>query len=70
MRLTRRPEPFDHAEWIFELKLDGFRALVYIENGEGRLVSRNGNTFASLRDLAAQVARKFPRDGCKVKGTR
>src|SRR5262245_23014760 len=59
MRLVRRPEPFDHAEWIFELKLDGFRALAYIENGEGRLVSRNGNTFASFRDLAAQVAASF-----------
>jgi len=27
------------------LNLDGFRALAYIENGKGRLVSRNGNTF-------------------------
>jgi len=59
MRLTRRPEPFDHAEWIFELKLDGFRALAYLENGEGCLVSRNGNTFASFRDLAADVAASF-----------
>jgi hypothetical protein len=32
MRLMRRPAPFDHAEWIFELKLDGFRALAYIEH--------------------------------------
>jgi ATP-dependent DNA ligase len=70
MRLNRRPEPFNHAEWIFELKLDGFRALAYFENGEGRLVSRNWNTFASFRCLAAQVARKFPRGGCKVKGSR
>jgi hypothetical protein len=52
-----------------ELKLDGFRALAYLENEE-RLVSRIGNTFASFRNLAAQVARKFPRGGCKVKGTR
>src|SRR5262249_7366799 len=59
MRLTRRPSPFNHAEWTFELKLDGFRALAYIENGEGRLVSRNGNTFASFRDLGAQVAASF-----------
>src|SRR5439155_790480 len=58
MRLTRRPEPFDHPEWIFELKLDGFRALAYIENHEARLVSRNGNTFASFRDLEA--------DGCAL----
>jgi len=59
MRLTRRPEAFDHPDWIFELKLDGFRSLAYIEAGECRLVSRNGNTFASFRDLAAQVAASF-----------
>jgi len=40
MRLSRRPKPFNHADSIFELKLDGFRALVYLENGQGRLVSR------------------------------
>ena len=39
MLLTRRPQPFDHAEWMFELKLDGFRALAYLESGGGRLVS-------------------------------
>jgi ATP-dependent DNA ligase len=59
MRLSRRPEPFDHPDWIFELKLDGFRALACLENVEGRLVSCNGNTFASFRDLAAQVAASF-----------
>lgn len=48
-------------EAVQELKLDCFRALAYIENDEGCLVSRNGNTFASFRDLAAQVARKFLR---------
>jgi ATP-dependent DNA ligase len=44
---------------IFEIKLDGFRALAYLEKGEGRLVSRNGNTFASFRELAAQLAASF-----------
>lgn len=59
MRLTRRPEPFNHSEWIFELKLDGFRALAYLDNDQCRLVSRNGNTFVSFRDLAADVASAF-----------
>jgi ATP-dependent DNA ligase len=27
MALVRIPEPFNDSEWIFELKLDGFRAL-------------------------------------------
>ena len=33
--------------------------MAYLENGEGRLLSRNGNTFASFRDLAAEVAADF-----------
>ena len=27
MRLLRIPEPFDHPDFLFEPKLDGFRAL-------------------------------------------
>jgi hypothetical protein len=27
MRLLRIPEPFDHPEFLFEPKIDGFRAL-------------------------------------------
>ena len=33
--------PFDHPDWIFELKYDGFRALAYIDSGQCRL-SRDG----------------------------
>jgi len=29
--LQRRRDPFDHRDWLFELKLDGFRALAYVE---------------------------------------
>jgi hypothetical protein len=38
MRLSRRPEPFASDDYIFELKIDGFRALAYIENGQCDLV--------------------------------
>jgi bifunctional non-homologous end joining protein LigD len=30
MPLVRVPEPFDHSDWLFELKHDGFRALAYV----------------------------------------
>jgi hypothetical protein len=30
MPLSRRPAPFDHPEWVFELKYDGFRSLAVI----------------------------------------
>src|SRR5215831_1810998 len=55
MRLSRRSEPFDSDEFIYELKVDGFRALAYVENGQCDLVSRNGNTFCNFKALAEWI---------------
>jgi ATP-dependent DNA ligase len=33
MPLARFDKPFDHPDWIFEPKLDGFRAVAYVEDG-------------------------------------
>ena len=41
MRLRLVREPFDHPDYIFELKHDGFRAVAYLQNGECKLISRN-----------------------------
>jgi len=41
MRLRLVKEPFDHPDYIFELKHDGFRVVVYLQNGECKLISRN-----------------------------
>jgi len=51
MPLTRKAEPFNHPDWLFEVKWDGFRCLAYIEHGRCRLVSRNGNEFKSFPTL-------------------
>jgi len=53
--LTRRPEPFSHPDWLFEVKYDGFRALAYADPSGVRLVSRNGNRFSSFADLCAGI---------------
>ena len=53
----RLPRPFDHDQFLFELKHDGFRALAYITPGEPcRLVSRRGNTYKSLKPLSTSLA--------------
>jgi ATP dependent DNA ligase domain len=49
--LGRRPRPFYHPDWLFEIKWDGFRCLVRIEHARCRLVSRNGNEFKSFSVL-------------------
>jgi hypothetical protein len=56
MRLSRRSEPFDSDDFIYELKIDGFRALAHLKDGRGELVSRNGNTF---RGFAEPNPREF-----------
>src|ERR1039458_5417902 len=48
-------EAFDGAEWLFEIKWDGYRAIAFIDQGKLRLVSRNQNElterFPELKDL-------------------
>jgi bifunctional non-homologous end joining protein LigD len=48
MPLARFDAPFEHPSWIFEPKLDGFRAVAYVESGACRLVSRNRNAFKNI----------------------
>jgi hypothetical protein len=56
MRLLRIPEPFDHADWVFEPKMDGFRALAHIRGHHCTLVSRNGHIFKPWPQLAEEIA--------------
>jgi len=56
MPLARRREAFDDRRWLFEIKLDGFRALAFIEHGQARLVSRNGRQFKSWATLCDEIA--------------
>src|SRR5881396_3611010 len=56
MRLSRRAEPFDSDEFVYELKVDGFRALAHVQDGRGELISRNGNVFRGFAELATWLA--------------
>src|SRR5215472_17145193 len=53
---TRRTEPFDDPDWAFDFKYDGFRALCYLEQGRGYLISRNGNLINRFAGLSDQIA--------------
>jgi bifunctional non-homologous end joining protein LigD len=55
MPVGRKAKPFDHPDWLFELKYDGFRALAVLEYGRCKLISRNGHAFASFADLATRM---------------
>jgi bifunctional non-homologous end joining protein LigD len=56
MRLLRIPEPFDHPDWLYEVKFDGFRALAQVKGHHCQLVSRNGHQFKSWPYLAEEIA--------------
>jgi bifunctional non-homologous end joining protein LigD len=62
MLATPVEKPFDSAEWLFEIKWDGYRAVAFVENGKVRLVSRNQNDltgqYSELQDLSKLVKAK------------
>jgi len=53
---------FDGAEWLFEIKWDGYRAIAFIEGGKVRLVSRNQNDltprYPELKSMAKLIRAK------------
>jgi bifunctional non-homologous end joining protein LigD len=60
MPLQKRRSAFNDPNWVFELKLDGFRSLAVIENGNTELLSRNGHPFASFAELGNEIAAAVP----------
>jgi bifunctional non-homologous end joining protein LigD len=68
MLATLVDKPFNSAEWLYEVKWDGYRALAYLEESGVRLVSRNQNDltaqFPELQELSTCIqAREAVIDG-------
>lgn len=53
--LIRLPAAFDHEDFIFELKMDEFRAVAVSTNDQTRLVSRHRNVYKRFNELAAGI---------------
>jgi bifunctional non-homologous end joining protein LigD len=66
--LDRTRAPFSNPDWLFEIKWDGFRALLYSDKDGVRLVSRNGNTFKSFPDTCEGLARDLNGRRCVLDG--
>ena len=57
MPVGRKAQPFDHPDWFFELKYDGFRALAYVDDcGGTRMISRQGNVYRAFPRLTGAIA--------------
>ncbi|MFZ3259360.1 MAG: DNA polymerase ligase N-terminal domain-containing protein, partial [Thiobacillus sp.] len=51
--------PFSHPDWLFEPKLDGYRVLTFVHNGEVKLRSRRGlDLTPAFPQIAAELARQ------------
>lgn len=59
MLATAVREAFDHPDWIFEVKWDGYRAIAEIREGDVSLYSRNGISFAKKFFPVTEALRKF-----------
>jgi bifunctional non-homologous end joining protein LigD len=52
--------PQDPAEWLWELKFDGYRLLARIERGKARLYTRNGHDWTDKMPRLAQAIATLP----------
>ncbi|MDQ5987773.1 MAG: Multifunctional non-homologous end joining protein LigD [Syntrophus sp. SKADARSKE-3] len=59
MLATLIKKPFDHPDWIFEVKWDGYRAIAEISDGAVSLYSRNLISLAHKFLPVAEALRKF-----------
>jgi bifunctional non-homologous end joining protein LigD len=59
MLATPVKEPFDHPDWIFEVKWDGYRAVAEIRDGDVSVYSRNGISFTKKFFPITEALRKF-----------
>ncbi|HQT34367.1 MAG: DNA ligase D [Thiobacillus sp.] len=51
--------PFSHPDWLFEPKLDGYRVLAFVHDGEVKLRSRRGlDLTPAFHAIAAELARQ------------
>jgi bifunctional non-homologous end joining protein LigD len=59
MLATLVDAPFSDSEWLYEVKWDGYRAVLFLEGGKLRLASRNQNDltgqYPELADLSTEL---------------
>jgi bifunctional non-homologous end joining protein LigD len=53
--LTSLKEPIDHPNWLYELKHDGFRGMLYVDHERSWFRSRKGNEMRRFDALSQQI---------------
>jgi bifunctional non-homologous end joining protein LigD len=47
-------------QWVYEVKLDGFRGTLYVEAGRGRFLSKTKKTLRRFDEFANAIAKELP----------
>src|SRR5688572_6066085 len=63
-----REEAFTSDDWIFELKLDGYRILAEKRGNDVLLLSRNGLDYTAVFPEVARALKALPHDACILDG--
>ena len=68
MLAERIDAPFSSPEWLFEVKVDGYRMIGAREDGEGLLFTRNGRPAAARFPEVTRALAALPVEGLIVDG--
>ena len=68
MLAETREGAFTRPDWIFELKLDGYRMLAERRSGEATLLTRNGNDYTEVYPEISRAVRALPMDRVLLDG--
>ena len=60
---TSKAKPFNHPDWIWELKHDGYRALLIKDGERASLLTRKGNDLLRFFPEIAADLKKLPDRG-------
>ncbi len=68
MHCESEEKAFTRDDWLFELKLDGYRLIASKSRGEALLLTRNGNDYTDVFPEVARAIKSLPFDECIIDG--
>jgi len=68
MHCETEDKAFTRDDWLFELKLDGYRLVASKSNGEALLLTRNGNDYTGVFPEVARAIKSLPFDDIIIDG--
>jgi bifunctional non-homologous end joining protein LigD len=68
MHCESEDKAFTRDDWVFELKLDGYRLIASKSRGEALLLTRNGNDYTGVFPEIARAIKSLPFDELVIDG--